>query len=65
MSLHQFLAAILGQIRRVANIILPILANLGFNLKSRLAVMGAIGLAVLCRAISCFVSPPVAADVVA
>jgi hypothetical protein len=57
MSLHQFLAAILDRIRQIARIVMPILAELGFCLKSRLAAMGAISLAVLCGALSKFVAP--------
>lgn len=57
MSLHQFLAAILDRIRQIARIVMPIMAELGFNLKSRLVAMGAISLAVLCGALSKFVTP--------
>jgi len=56
---QQFLFAVLDQVKKIALVILPMLARMGFSIQARVAALGAIGLAVLLRTAASFFAPVV------
>lgn len=56
---QQLIVAALDQIKKIALVILPMLARMGFSIQTRVVALGAIGLAVLLRIATSFFAPVV------
>jgi hypothetical protein len=56
---HRFLVVVVDQLRRIALVLMPIMARMGLGFKERLAALGVVGVAVLINTAAQFFSPAV------